>query len=111
MHANGAKIGGPKKPLPEQFAAVDKIALDIGGKDPALAQCIKDQPSKDLDSSVKEAASLGVNATPFLFVNGEKIEGAVPEAELRSILDQALRDAGQQPPAPASASATGGDKN
>ena len=111
VHANGPKISGQKKPLPEQFAAVDKIALDIGGKDPALAQCIKDQPSQDLHSSVKEAESLGVNATPFLFVNGEKIEGAVPEAELRSVLDQALRDAGQQPPAPASASATGGEKN
>lgn len=111
VHANGAKISGQKKPLQEQFAAVDKIALDIGGKSPALAQCIKEQPSKDLDSSVKEAESLGVNATPFLFVNGQKVEGAVPEADLRSILDGALRDAGQQPPAATSASATGGNKD
>ena len=110
MHANGRQISGEKKPLPEQFAAVDKIALDAGGKSPALAQCIKEQPSKDLDSSVKEAQSLGVNATPFMFVNGQKVEGAIPQAELRSILDEALRDAGQQPPAATSASATGDSK-
>ena len=114
VHANGRQISGEKKPLPEQFAAVDHIATDIGAKHKlnaaALAQCIKEQPTKEMDSSVKEAESLGVNATPFLFVNGQKVEGAVPEDELKAVLDQALRDAGQQPPAATSASAASGGK-
>jgi protein-disulfide isomerase len=114
VHANGRQISGEKRPLPEQLAAVDHIATDIGGKHKlnaaALAQCIKEQPAKDLDSSVKEAESLGVNATPYIFVNGQKVEGAVPEPELKAILDQALRDAGQQPPPATSASAAGSGK-
>jgi protein-disulfide isomerase len=114
VHANGRQISGEKKPLQEQLAAVDRIATDIGGKHKlnatTLAQCIKAQPSKELDSSVKEAESLGVNATPFIFVNGQKVEGAVPDSELKAILDQALRDVGQPPPPATSASAASGGK-
>ena len=114
VHANGRQISGEKRPLPEQFAAVDKAATDIGTKRnlnaATLAQCIKEQPTKEMNSSVKEAESLGVNATPFLFINGRKIEGAVPEPELKAALDEALRDAGQQAPPAASASAAGAGK-
>jgi predicted DsbA family dithiol-disulfide isomerase len=63
-----------------------------------------------MDKSVKEAESLGVNATPFIFVNGQKVEGAIPTAEFKAILDQALRDVGQQPPADVSASAASAGK-
>ncbi len=112
VHASGRQISGEKRPLPDQFAAVDHIATDIGKKHnlnaAVLAQCIKEQSTKDLDNSVKEAESLGVNATPYLFVNGQKVEGAVPEAELKAILDNALRDAGQPLPGPTSALATSG---
>jgi len=114
VHANGRQISGEKKPLQEQLAVVDLIATDIGGKHKlnatTLAQCIKAQPSKELDSSVKEAESLGVNATPFIFVNGQKVEGAVLDSELKAILDQALRDVGQPPPPATSASAASGGK-
>jgi hypothetical protein len=52
---------------------------------------------------------LGVNGTPALFINGQKIDGAVPIGEVRTALDAALRDAGQPvpehvPSAPAPAS-------
>jgi predicted DsbA family dithiol-disulfide isomerase len=47
---------------------------------------------------MKEADSLGVSATPTLFINGQKIDGAVPISELRAALDTALRDAGQPVP-------------
>ena len=108
-HANGRQISGEKKLLEAQIAAVDHIATDIGNRrnlnTAMLAQCIKEQPSKDLEKSVKEAESLGVNATPFIFINGQKVEGAIPAPELKAILDQALRDAGQQPPTDTSASA------
>ena len=42
--------------------------------------------------------AVGVNATPTLFINGQKIDGAVPVAEVRAALDQALRDAGEPVP-------------
>ncbi|MBV9437921.1 MAG: hypothetical protein JOZ44_17825, partial [Acidobacteria bacterium] len=39
-----------------------------------------------------------------MFVNGEMISGILPEDQLRTIIDRALRDAGQTPPpAPAAA--------
>ena len=47
---------------------------------------------------MKEADGLGVSATPTLFINGQKIDGAVPVTELRAALDQALKDAGQPVP-------------
>jgi hypothetical protein len=33
-----------------------------------------------------------------MFVNGQKLDGAVPEEEVRLALDQALTDAGVTPP-------------
>jgi len=45
-----------------------------------------------------------VEATPTLFVNGEKIDGAVPPAELRAALDRALKDANLPAPDHAAAS-------
>ena len=105
LHTRGEEISGrrtDRRPLPQQIADLDRITLEIGKKRGVnaaqLQQCIKEQPSKEIEKSVKEAETLGVNATPVLFVNGMKIEGAVPAEELRATLDQALRDAGQQPP-------------
>jgi hypothetical protein len=34
-----------------------------------------------------------------MFINGEKVSGAVPMENMRAILDRALTDAGQLPPA------------
>jgi protein-disulfide isomerase len=48
-----------------------------------------------------EGDKLGVDSTPTMFINGERFTGAVPETELRSALDRALADSGQQAPASA----------
>jgi protein-disulfide isomerase len=45
-----------------------------------------------------EGDSLGVDSTPTLFINGERLTGAMSEQELRSILDRALADSGEQSP-------------
>jgi len=49
-------------------------------------------------ASQKEGEKLGVSATPEMFVNGRKVDGALPIQDLRSIFDSALRDAGVAPP-------------
>ena len=51
-------------------------------------------------ASMKQGDSLGVNGTPTLFINGERISGVLPEAELSVAIDRALREAGVQPPPP-----------
>lgn len=96
-----------------RFGAVDKISLLQAQKHgldvPKLEACMKAQNEDAVRASMKEAEGLGVEATPTLFINGQKIDGAVPISELRAALDAALRDAGQPvpkhtPDAPAAAS-------
>ena len=47
---------------------------------------------------MREAEAVGVEATPTMFVNGQKLDGAVPPDEVRLALDQALKEAGVAPP-------------
>jgi protein-disulfide isomerase len=75
--------------------------------EPKLQACLKTQDQKVVRASMKEGEAVGVNATPTLFVNGQKLDGAVPADEIRAVLDRALKDAGVAPPEhkPASAEA------
>jgi len=96
VHANPQQIKGEQRALPGQLAEVDKITLDIGKRHSvdaaALKTCVDTQATKgDLDASVKEAQSVGVEATPALFIDGMKLDGAIPEEELRLMLDKELK--------------------
>jgi protein-disulfide isomerase len=103
VHGNQKAITGSNRPLNEQFATLDNIAVDAGKRHGAnldkLQACLKAQPDGPVKASVREAEDLGVHATPMLFINGEKLDGAIPPEELRAALDRALKDAGQSPPA------------
>jgi len=63
-----------------------------------LQQCIQKQDATAVHASIAEGDKLGVEATPTLFVNGERVEGAAPEDALRAVIDRALRSAGVEPP-------------
>jgi protein-disulfide isomerase len=63
-----------------------------------LQACVKTQNEDAVRASMKEADEIGVSATPTLFINGRKIDGAVSVGEIRAALDSALRDAGQPVP-------------
>jgi protein-disulfide isomerase len=64
-----------------------------------LQACIKAQDETAVKASMHEGEGLGVEATPSMFVNGEKIDGALPVEEVRAVLDRALQQAGVTPPA------------
>lgn len=103
VHAHRNDVSGDgKTPLVQQFATLDKIALQQGQEhklDGARLQaCVKAQNTDAVRASMQEGDKLGVNATPTLFINGQKLDGAVPPQELRATLDRALEDAGVQPP-------------
>jgi len=50
-----------------------------------------------------------VSATPTMFINGERVEGALDAAEIKIALNRQLVAAGVQPPAePAKAAAANG---
>jgi protein-disulfide isomerase len=112
VHAHKQEVDN-EKTLGARLEAVDKIAMLQGQKHNLevvkLQSCIKAQNEGAVRASMKEADDIGVNATPTLFINGQKIDGAVPVSEIRAALDSALKDAGQPvpqhpPSAPASAS-------
>ena len=65
---------------------------------PSLQACIKAQPDAAMKASITEGDSIGVNATPTVFVNGERLEGAVDLEEVKAALNQRLLEAGVQPP-------------
>ena len=101
MHANQKEVNSEKS-HDAQFAALDRIAMAQGQKhnlDAAKLQaCIKAQQDDRVKASVHEGEDLGVEATPTMFINGEKVDGALPIDELRAVLDRALVQAGQTPP-------------
>jgi protein-disulfide isomerase len=102
VHAKQREISGSTRDLSAQSARLDSAALESAKKfnlDTAAVQaCLKGQPDAMLKASVKEAESLGVSSTPTLFVNGQKVEGAVDAAELRRVINTALLDAGHAVP-------------
>src|SRR6201987_886820 len=101
IHANKQQVDA-EKTSGARLEAVDKMALLQGQKhnvDQAKLQtCLKAQNEDAVRASMKEAEGLGVNATPTLFINGRKIDGAVPIGEVRATLDAALKDEGQPVP-------------
>ncbi len=83
-------------------AELDRLASAQGQRHnldvPKLQACVKAQDEKAVRASMREAETVGVEATPTMFVNGQKLDGAVPADEVRLALDRALKDAGVTPP-------------
>jgi protein-disulfide isomerase len=110
VHANQQAISGPQRDAQKAFGELDRITLDIGkknGDDAARLQaCVKTQADAAVKSSMAEGDAVGVNATPTMFVNGERLEGAMDVEQVRAALNQQLLAAGVQPPPPAPAPAS-----
>src|SRR5271168_885049 len=96
IHSNQHEVSNEKTPT-ARLDAVDKIALLQGQKHNLdavkLQACIKAQDETAVKASMKEGDGIGVEATPTMFINGQKIDGAVSVGEVRAALDRALKDA------------------
>jgi protein-disulfide isomerase len=101
IHSNAKTVAGHTPA--EAFLNLDKEALDDGEKHHVDAQklkaCVQKSDESSVRASMAEGDKLGVDSTPTLFINGEKVSGAVPEDQMRSMIDRALADAGEKPPA------------
>jgi len=101
IHANKSEVDSEKTSA-ARFDAIDKLTVLQGQKHNLDAQkllsCVKAQNEDAVRASMKQADDLGVNGTPALFINGQKLDGAVPISEVRAVLDAALRDAGEPVP-------------
>ncbi len=103
LHNHGEEVSGPDRNEARSFAALDRIARQeatVGKLDTAkLDACLAKQDESEVNTSLKEASSLGLEGAPALFVNGERINGAVPEEQVWMAIDRALRAEGEKPPA------------
>jgi protein-disulfide isomerase len=106
MHAHAADMGGTEKTLAKANETLDTLTTEEGKRqkvnDAALHACIEKQDDAAVKASIKQATDLGVDSTPALFINGERLEGAVPMEYVYRMIDKALVAAGQTPPAPVS---------
>lgn len=113
IHANQEQVNS-EKTRDAQFAALDRLITQQGQKHnldlSKLQSCIKAQNDEPVKASMKEGESVGVSATPTLFVNGQEMDGALPASEVRQVLDRALQQAGVPVPAHAAASAANGSQ-
>ena len=102
IHAHGQEVSGEDRNQGKAVAALDRIARQqatLAKLDSAkLDACLVKQDETQVRASAKEAESLGVEGTPALFVDGERINGALPEPQLWLVIDRALRAAGVEPP-------------
>ncbi len=102
LHSHGDEVSGPDRDQAKSFAALDRITRQqgaLGKLDTAkLDACLAKQDQSEVNESLKEAMGLGLEGAPALFINGERINGAVPAEQLWLAIDRALRAAGQQPP-------------
>lgn len=104
IHTNASTLGGKEKSLAEANKSLDQFTLDEAKKDhlktEVVEACVKKQDDQDIKASMKIGEDLGIEATPVLFINGEKLEGAYPLTDVFRMVDQALTAAGQTPPPP-----------
>ncbi len=115
LHSHGEEISGSAPDPAKSFLALDTAAREQGTKAhlsmDKLNACIQKQDPAPVRPSMHEAEALGIEGTPQVFVNGERIAGgARPIDELWDAIDRALKADGVQPPQrsqPSGASGTG----
>jgi protein-disulfide isomerase len=104
IHSHASVLGGDEKSLAKANDTLDTLTRDEAKRQKvdlaALNACIAKQDDSAVKASVKEAEALGVDSTPALFINGAKLEGAVPLEYVYKMIDNALTASGQTPPPP-----------
>src|SRR5580698_6307597 len=109
IHANQHEVNSEKTPG-ARLEAVDRLTTLQGQKHnvdlPKLQACMKAQDETAVKASIKDGDEVGVDATPEMFVNGEKLDGAQPISQVRAVLDRALKDANLPVPDHAATAAT-----
>jgi protein-disulfide isomerase len=102
VHAHGQEVNGEDRNLTKSFSTLDRIAREeatLAKLDSTkLDACLAKQDESQVRASAKEAEALGIDGTPAVFVDGERINGAVPAEQVWMVIDRALRADGIEPP-------------
>jgi len=102
IHHNQHEVNSEKTPG-ARLEALDKLTVEQGQKHNLdavkLQACVKAQDETAVKASMKQGESVGVDATPVVFINGEELTGgAVSITVVRAALDRALKEAGMPVP-------------
>ena len=102
VHAHASEVGGQEQSVDKANMTLDMLAREEGLRQKvdgaALSACVAKQDDNAINASVKEGEALGVDSTPALFINGEKLEGAYPIEDVFRMIDGALVAQGKTPP-------------
>jgi len=70
-----------------------EVAKQAGLDVDAAARCFDGEATlPSIEADVREATSLGVRSTPTFFVDGRRLEGALPYEDFKTVVEQALRE-------------------
>jgi protein-disulfide isomerase len=104
IHAHASDYGGAERSLAKAQQELDATVIDqghaFGVNEAQLKACIVRQDTTKINASVRSGTGLGVIRTPTLFINGLKIDGAVPASFVFEMVDNALKAEGKAPPPP-----------
>ncbi len=120
IHAHASEIGEDQSPkpaakdakdagkddktLPRANEQLDKLVREQGAEQKVnmatLDACIAKQDTAAIEASRKQATDLNLQATPTIFINGNKVDGALPVEFLFGLIDDALVAENVAPPAP-----------
>ena len=102
IHARAGELGGKEGSLSVANDSLDTIVSQAGERQhvdaTALKACIRKQDASSVESSRRQGDAFRIERTPTLFINGAKIEGAVPVDFLFHVIDTALLAKGKTPP-------------
>lgn len=110
IHARADELGGPERSLAKANDSLDQIVRQSGAQQhvdaASLNACIQKQDTTTVEHSREQGLGLQVQVTPTFFINGARIEGAVPLDFIFHMIDAALLAEGKTPP-PAASDAKG----
>ena len=107
MLIRGTSAATPKDPKAEKTQTRANLQLDDLMREQGkfqkvdmvkLNDCLKNQDPAPIKPMQTEGEHLGLGSTPTLYINGDKIDGAVPVPFIFGVIDDALRAEGVQPP-------------
>jgi protein-disulfide isomerase len=102
IHLHAGELGGPERSMAVADESLDAMVKEAGREHQVDAEkmnvCVAKQDASVVDTSLRQAESLRIEETPTFFVNGARVEGAVPREFLFRMIDAALVARGKTPP-------------
>ena len=95
VHTHVQEVSGDSRSLDKSIAELDRIAKEQANKQnldsPRLQACLRVQDETPVRQSMRQAAGLGLNYTPAIFVDGEEVRGLRSIDDVWRVIDRTLK--------------------